>query len=320
MNHLDVPAPLEDPQAIEAYITLFLDSQKLTTLEKIQALRNLMASDLRMDAVFHDCCQDIILQLHRASADVPTTTVPDPRTLLMGRAVLLRLETMPLQAVVGGNIAFRVSCIEELGRMHRADLLIRQIGHLHHWKEGQAMIQTLLRTATPDQLFQVLVELIRSRFGSYVYREESVDLLFSAVVNRASYIDLAQLALELKKSLVSEQCERYASMVRVGLVASQMKDELSSLIDVSSSSSAHAQSGAFILDDSVDVGGTTYPAGGGAAAGVATGQTGNLPATRMDFQHPEHVSGSAPVERVVLPPRPHSGSESIGFLIDEGGE
>lgn len=258
MNHPDDIPPLEDMDAIVAHLESSLDAKKLTMPQKVQVLRDLMGSDLGADQIFHDACQSIISRLHRESFDLPTAAIQNARSLLTHPAVLLQLQTNSLQSVVGGDIAFRVNCIEELRRLGRTDILLKQVGHLGHWREGQAMIQALISVGIPEQLFQVMMRFIQGQFSNHgeyhfgpdIYREESIDALFSVVISKATIPMLTQISSEFEKGaavigLPPEQFARYASSIAVIFTASQIKHELSGLIDTTHLPVSHPESDAF---------------------------------------------------------------------------
>lgn len=257
MNHPDNIPPLEDMDAMIAHLETSLDAKKLNVPQKIQVLRDLMGSGLGANQMFYDACQYIISALHRTSFDLPTAAIQNARFLLAHPTVLSQLQSNSLQSVVGGDIAFRVNCIEELRRIGRTDILLQQVGRLGHWKEGQAMIHALLSTGTTEQLFQVLMRFIQGKFshrGEYsfgpdIYREESIDALVSAVISRATIPMLSQISIEFEKGaaigLPPEQFARYASSVAVIFTASQIRHEFSDLIDTTRSSVAHPESSAF---------------------------------------------------------------------------
>lgn len=262
MNTPDFIPPLDTIDAIVSHLEVSLASKKLTIPQQLQMLRELMASELGVNPLFHEACQKIVSRLTRESFDLPTVSISNARSVLSHPNVLLRLRTHSLQDVVGGDIAFRVSCIEELVRKHQTEILFKQVAHLNHWKEGQAMIQALVYAATPDQLFHVLMECIYNRFsnngenhfGPNIYREESIDVLFSATVSRSSTPALYQIASEFAKGaaaigLPPEQFDRYNSLITVRLMAVQMKDELSGLIDVSAPPQEHPESSAFFVEE-----------------------------------------------------------------------
>ncbi|MCX6733845.1 MAG: hypothetical protein NTX63_03445 [Candidatus Peregrinibacteria bacterium] len=262
LHHLGLTSPLENIDDMVSHLELSLSSKNLTAPQKIQALRDLLADDIGENRMFQDACQSIISRLQHDMANVPTISIVNAHVLLSNPTVLSRLQMDSLQTVVGGDIAFRISCLEELRRIGRMDLLFKQVGHLSHWKEGQAMIHIMVTTATSDQLSRVFMEFIHNRFSSYVdrsfgphiFREESIDALFSAVISRANVSTLYALATEFKKGaaaigLPAEQFDRYASVVTVKLAAAQMRDELSGLVDLTHSPAAHAESDAFWVAD-----------------------------------------------------------------------
>ncbi len=262
MDNFDAIPPVEDSRKINDYLESSLASRKLTLDEKTQILRDLMGSDLGMNPTFHMCCENMLRRLRQESLDSPTITIASAHVFLNNPNVLLSLETSPLRAIVDGDIAFRVLCIAELGRMGRTDILLKQIGYLSHWKEGHAMVQTLLRFATTEQLFYVLMVGIYNQFsnkgpyhfGPDVYREEVIDMLFSAVVSRASLSMLHDISSELAKGnaavgLHNEQFQRYSSLVATRLISSQMKQELPGLIDITSSPVQHPESSAFWIGE-----------------------------------------------------------------------
>lgn len=262
MNFPDSVPLLDDVDAIVSHLEVSLASKNLTLSQKIQTLRELMASELGVNRVFHEACQNLTTRYTHESFDLPTTAIINARVLLADPNVLLRLRTDPLQEVVGGDIALRVSCIEELVKKNQTDILLKQVGYLNHWREGQAMIQGLVYLANPNQLFQVLMECIHNRFshngenhfGPSVYREETIDLLFSTVVSRATIPMFYRIATEFKNGpaavgLPLEQFNRYHSSLVVRLTASQIKDELSDLIDISAPHEVHPESSAFFVED-----------------------------------------------------------------------
>lgn len=258
LHHLGSTPHLENIDDMVSHLELSLASKNLTVPQQIQALRDLMADDLGMNQTFHDACQSIISRLQHGMANLPTISIVNAHALLSNPHILSRLQVDSLQTVVGGDIAFRISCLEELRSMGRMDLLFKQIGHLSHWKEGQAMIHIVVSAATSDQLFQIFMEFLHNHFssyadrsfGSHIYREESIDSLFSAVISRATVPMLYAIAAEFKKGatavgLATEQFDRYASVVAVKLAAMQMRNEFSGLIDISPLSGGRAESSAF---------------------------------------------------------------------------
>lgn len=317
-----------------SHLELSLAAKNLTALQKIQVLRDLMADDLGANRMFQDACQSIISRLQHDMANVPTISIVNAHVLLSNPTVLSRLQMDSLQTVVGGDIAFRISCLEELRRMGRMDLLFKQVGHLSHWKEGQTMIHIIASTATSDQLSQVFMEFIHNRFSSYadrsfgphVYREESIDMLFSAIISRATIPMLYAIASEFKKGaaaigLPPEQFDRYVSAITVKLTATQMRDELSGLVDMSSLATEHPESSAFWVA-------SLPPQNLVTASGVFTppepslsGPSAISPPTRMDRPLPLRIPNFAPVPSLPpapLPPRrADSADESAAFGSDD---
>lgn len=324
LHHLGSTPPLENIDDMVSHLELSLAAKNLTALQKIQVLRDLIADDLGANRMFQDACQSIISRLQHDMANVPTTSIVNAHVLLSNPTVLSRLQMDSLQTVVGGDIAFRISCLEELRRMGRTDLLFKQIGRLTHWKEGQAMIHIMVTTATSDQLSRIFMEFIHHRFSNYadrsfgatIFREESVDALFSAVISRATVPALYAIASEFKKGaaaigLPPEQFDRYASAVMVKLTATQMRDELSGLVDVSSLATEHPESSAFWAE-------SLPPRHLVTTSGMFTPPEPSLPGlsvanppTRMDRPLPLHIPNFAPAP---LPPRRgDSADESAAF-------
>ncbi len=342
MNVLDSVPPLDDVNAIVSHLEVSLASKKLTLPQKIQTLRELMASELRMNRMFYEACQNLTTRYTHESFDLPITAIVNARVLLADPNVLLRLRTDPLQEVVEGDIALRVSCIEELVTEHQVDILLKQVGSLNHWREGQAMIQGLVYAANPNQLFSVLMECIHNRFfnngenhfGPSVYREEMIDVLFSAVVSRATIPALYQIATEFKNGpaaagLSLEQFNRYYSLLVVRLTASQIKDELSDLIDISVPHEVHPESSAFFVGDGL----FSLPVFTLPPPAVVMPSAIEIPPTRV-FRSPlANVPSFAPAPsspqrqptgeafggQVSLPPR-RDGSEDDSIAFDLGDE
>lgn len=308
-----------------SHLETSLAAKKLTAPQKIQVLRDLVAYDLGANRMFQDACHSIISRLQRDMVDLPTIAIVNAHILLSNPNILSRLQMDSLQAVVGGDIAFRISCLEELRRMGRMDLLLKQIGHLGHWREGQTMIHIMVSTATSAQLSHVFMEFIHNRFSNYadrsfgsnIFREESIDALFSAVISRATVPTLYAIAADFKKGaaaigLPTEQFDRYASVVTVKLTAAQMRDEFSGLVDVSSASTAHVESSAFWAEElppqvdatsnSVFIAPTSPP-------------SAINPPTRID--RPPFSLGSLPTFAPAPRRDPHMNDESAGFELPE---
>lgn len=352
MNHNSnrPAASLDTHKEVMAHLKLVLSQRPLSVDQKIQVLRDLMASELGGgNVLFYDCCQEMITQLHRLThvASAPLVPGMNAGNFLADPLVLETLTTEYLETVAGRNIAFRVSCIEELGRAGRFDILQRHVGHVHHWKEGQALLKTLLYVATSDQIFEVLLKFIHARFsnegfgrfGADVYREESIDGLVNAVVARSDLTMLRRLSEEFRRGnrlmqLHPEQLDRYDSQITAALVASEVRKDLTGLIRLPGTSShpGHAESSAFpILDLSVSHLGRplmTPVAGETPAAGTPQHEPTRVLPRPAGLTPPSGSALNTPFDDLFtgsLPPLPPRGSyaddESSGFVPEdmEGG-
>jgi len=323
LHHLGSVSLLENFDDMVSHLEQSLAAKNLTATQKIQVLRDLMADDIGANRVFQDACQSIISRLHHGMTNIPTISIANAHVLLNNSTVLSRLQVEPLQAVVGGDIAFRISCLEVLRGLGRMDLLFKQIGHLTHWREGQTMIQIITSKATPDQLSRVFMEFVHNRFSNYtdrsfgpdIYREEFIDMLFSAVISRATVEELYVIAAEFQKGaaaigLPPEQFDRYTSVVTVKITASQMRDELSGLVDVPSL--PDMQSSAFWAT-------SLPPQNPVTASGVFTPPGPSLsdvnPPTRVDRRFPPNIPHFAPASPSTVPPPRRD--ESAAFGSDE---
>lgn len=344
MNHNNTAStsPLDTRKGVMAHLKLSVMDKPLSVDQKIQILRDLMSGELGAgNALFHDCCEEMIIQLHRLTPAALPLRVPGMNAVnfLADPLVLEALMVEYLENVADRNVAFRVSCIEELGRIGRVDILLRHVGHVRHWKEGQALLRTLIYVASPNQIFDVLQRFIRarffdegsSRFGADIYREESMDGLVNAVVAHSDLTMLRQLNDEFRKGwrllrLHPEQFDRYDSQITAALVACEVRADLAGLIRLTGRSHpGHAESAAFPV---MDLGGFT---GAGRplvpAVGVETSATSEP--TRIlprptGLTPPPDSALSAPVDPVTgslpLPPRgSHADDESFAFTPEDVG-
>lgn len=333
-------SPLNTRDEVMVHLESEIGKRPLNTEQKIQVLRDLMASELGAGStLFHDCCQDMIAKLRGQIPGTPesTTRVMNVSSFLADSRVLTALMTDDLERVAGQNVAFRVNCIEELGRARHVDILLKQVGRVRHWKEGQALLRTLLYVTAPVQIFGVLEQFIRNQFsnkgwghfGADIYREESMDGLVNTVIARSDLPMLRWLSGEFRKGsqlmgLHREQFDRYDAQVTAALVACEVRANLSGLIDLKGGEHpGHAPSAAFPV---MDLG------GGAAGKPFIAPVVGEIPAVATPPHEPTRVlprssTGQTPppdsalsdsTGSLPLPPRgSHAADESSGFVPED---